>query len=107
MKESLLEDILNKIQAIEKLPEGPVMGEDVPKKIKSGPGDTYQAVEAARGELGYYLACDGTDTPYRMKIRSPSYSNLSLLKELTSGILLADLVAVMGSLDLVIPEIDR
>jgi NADH-quinone oxidoreductase subunit D len=93
-------------QAIEKLPEGPVMGEKVPKKIKSS-GDCYMAVEAARGELGYYLACDGTDTPYRMKIRSPSYSNLSLLKELTSGILLSDLVSVMGSLDLVIPEIDR
>lgn len=94
-------------QCIEKLPDGPVMGEDVPKKIKSGPGDAYQNVEAARGSLGYYLATDGTDTPYRMKIRSPSYSNLSILKELTRGVLLADLCATMGSMDLVIPEIDR
>lgn len=94
-------------QSIAKLPEGPVMMEKMPKKIKSGPGDVYQNVEAARGALGYYLACDGSDTPYRMKIRSPCYSNLSMLKELTCGILLADLVAVMGSFDLVIPEIDR
>ncbi|RMG89325.1 MAG: NADH-quinone oxidoreductase subunit D, partial [Candidatus Dadabacteria bacterium] len=61
----------------------------------------------ARGELGYYLVGDGSDVPYRLKIRSPSYSNLSLLNELASGGLLADLVAIMGSLDLVIPEIDR
>jgi NADH-quinone oxidoreductase subunit D len=94
-------------QALDQLPDGPVMPEKMPKKIKTGPGDTYQAVEAARGELTYYIVGDGTDTPYRMKIRSPSYSNLSLLKELTSGILLSDLVAVMGSMDLVIPEIDR
>ncbi len=94
-------------QGLEKLPDGPVMMEKVPKKVKSGPGDTFMSVEAARGELCYYLATDGTDTPYRMKIRSPSYSNLSILKEVTSGILLSDLVAVMGSMDLVIPEIDR
>ncbi len=94
-------------QALDKLPDGPVMAEKVPKKIKSGPGDAFQAVEAARGELDYYLVGDGSDTPYRMKIRPPSYSNLSILRELTRGILLADLVAVMGSFDLVIPEIDR
>lgn len=94
-------------QALDKLPEGPVMAEKLPKKIKSGPGEFFQAVEAARGELDYYLVCDGSDVPYRMKIRPPSYSNLSMLKELARGILLSDLVAVMGSFDLVIPEIDR
>ncbi|PLX41853.1 MAG: NADH-quinone oxidoreductase subunit NuoD [Deltaproteobacteria bacterium] len=93
-------------QAIAKLPEGPVMAEKVPKVIKAK-GEVYQAVEAARGSLGYYIACDGSTSPYRMKIRVPSYSNLSILKELTRGILLSDLVAVMGSFDLVIPEIDR
>jgi NADH-quinone oxidoreductase subunit D len=94
-------------QALDKLPDGPAVSETLPKKIKTGPGDVYQNVEAARGALGYYLVTDGSDTPYRMKIRSPSYSNLSVLKELTRGILLSDLVAVMGSFDLVIPEIDR
>ncbi|NOY44285.1 MAG: NADH-quinone oxidoreductase subunit D [Deltaproteobacteria bacterium] len=94
-------------QALDRLPDGPVMVEKVPKKLKLGPGEVYQAVEAARGELGYYLVGDGTDVPYRLKIRPPSYSNLSLLNELAEGVLLADLVAIMGSLDLVIPEIDR
>ncbi|MDW7711104.1 MAG: NADH-quinone oxidoreductase subunit D [Deferrisomatales bacterium] len=93
-------------QALAKLPDGPVMGK-VPKKLKVGPGDLVQAVEAARGQLDYYLVADGTDRPYRLKIRPPSYSNLSLLSELGAGVLLADLVAIGGSLDLVIPEIDR
>ncbi|GAB4264712.1 MAG: NADH-quinone oxidoreductase subunit D [Deferrisomatales bacterium] len=93
-------------QALDRLPDGPVMAK-VPKKLKLGPGETYQTVEAARGELAYYLVADGTDTPYRLKIRSPSYSNLSLLSELGEGVLLADLCAIMGSFDLVIPEIDR
>jgi NADH-quinone oxidoreductase subunit D len=94
-------------QALAKLPDGPVMAEKIPKKLKVGPGDTYQAVEAARGCLGYYLVGDGSDVPYRMKIRTPSYSNLSLLSELCRGVLLSDLVTIMGSFDLVIPEIDR
>jgi NADH-quinone oxidoreductase subunit D len=93
-------------QALAKLPDGPVMAK-VPKKLKVGPGDTVQAVEAARGQLDYYLVGDGTDKPYRLKIRPPSYSNLSLLSELAAGVLLSDLVAIGGSLDLVIPEIDR
>jgi NADH-quinone oxidoreductase subunit D len=93
-------------QALDRLPDGPVMAK-VPRKLKLGPGDTVQAVEAARGELDYYLVGDGSDTPYRLKVRSPCFSNLSLLSELAEGILLADLVAILGSLDLVIPEIDR
>jgi NADH-quinone oxidoreductase subunit D len=93
-------------QAIANLPEGDYIAPKVPKVLKTS-GEVYQAVEAARGALGYYLVGDGTQNPYRMKIRPPSYSNLSLLKELTRGILLSDLVAVMGSFDLVIPEIDR
>ncbi len=64
-------------------------------------------METARGVLTYYLVGDGTDVPYKLKVRTPSYCNLSLLEELCEGLLLADLVSVMGSLDLVIPEIDR
>ncbi len=94
-------------QALDRLPEGPVMAEKIPKKLKVGPGDTYQAVEGGRGMVGYYLVGDGSDQAYRLKIRSPCFSNLSLLNELCQGVLLADLVAIMGSLDLVIPEIDR
>jgi NADH-quinone oxidoreductase subunit D len=93
-------------QALDQLPEGEIQAK-VPKKLKLGPGDVYQTVEAARGELGYYIAGDASDTPYRMKIRSPCFSNLSVLKELTRGVMLADLVTIMGTIDLVIPEIDR
>jgi len=93
-------------QALDTLPDGPVRSK-VPKKIKLAPGDCNFAVEAARGELSYYLVGDGTSVPYRLKIRVPSYSNLSCLPELGQGILLPDLVSIMGSLDLVIPEIDR
>lgn len=92
-------------QALDKLPEGPVQTKT--KKIKLQPGDCSFTVETARGALTYYLVGDGTDVPYKLKIRVPSYSNLSLLEEMCEGMLLADLVSAMGSLDLVIPEIDR
>jgi NADH-quinone oxidoreductase subunit D len=93
-------------QALDRLPEGPVRAK-VPKNIKLSPGDCNFAVEAARGELSYYLVGDGTSTPYRLKVRVPSYSNLSCLPELGRGILLPDLVSILGSFDLVIPEMDR
>ncbi len=93
-------------QALDQLPDGPFLAK-VPKKMKMPTGDCSFTVEAARGELTYYLVSGGGDTPYRLKIRVPSYSNLSVLPELCRGMLLSDLVAAMGSMDLVIPEIDR
>ncbi len=93
-------------QALDQLPSGPYLAK-VPKKLKLPAGDSSFAVEAARGELTYYMVSGGGDIPYRLKIRVPSYSNLSVLPELGEGILLSDLVTAMGSLDLVIPEIDR
>jgi len=94
-------------QALDKLPAGPVMAAKAPKIIKAPKGDIYQAVEAARGSFGVRIVSDGTNTPYRMKLRSPTFSNLSLFSEACEGMLLADALALMGSLDLVIPEIDR
>ncbi|MDF1576834.1 MAG: NADH-quinone oxidoreductase subunit D [Desulfurivibrionaceae bacterium] len=94
-------------QALDKLPEGPVVAEKVPKILKPPPGDYYSAVEAARGTFGIRIVSDGTNTPYRMKLRSPTFSNLSLFGEASRGMLLPDALALMGSLDLVIPEIDR
>ncbi|MFO7761387.1 MAG: NADH-quinone oxidoreductase subunit D [Desulfobia sp.] len=94
-------------QALDKLPEGPVKAEKVPKMIKPPKNDYYFAVEAARGTFSLRAVSDGTNTPYRLKIRSPTYSNLSLFEEASKGMLLADALAFMGSLDLVIPEIDR
>ncbi len=94
-------------QAIDKLPEGPVMPKKVPKMIKPLKNDYYFAVEAARGTFGLQAVSDGTNVPYRLKLRSPTFSNLSLFEEASQGMLFADALAFMGSLDLVIPEIDR
>jgi NADH-quinone oxidoreductase subunit D len=70
-------------------------------------GETYFAVEGARGQVGVHLVSDGGKNPYRVKLRSPGFSNLSLFAEAAKGTLLADAIAILGSLDLVIPEIDR
>ncbi len=94
-------------QALDKLPNGPVMAAKVPRMIKPVKGDYYHAVETARGSLGIRVVSDGTNTPYRLKLRSPTYSNLSLYSEACQGMLLPDALALLGSLDLVIPEIDR
>jgi len=93
-------------QALDRLPEGPFRTK-VPRKLKLPRGDASFAVESARGELTYYLVSDGSDVPYRLKVRVPSFSNLSPLPELCRDMLLSDLVMVLGTLDLVIPEIDR
>jgi NADH-quinone oxidoreductase subunit D len=94
-------------QALAQLPEGPIMTEKVPRKLKPPKGDLYHTVETPRGELGIYIVSDESDKPYRMKWRVPSFSNLMVFPELAKGNLLADAVAILGSLDLVIPEIDR
>ncbi len=94
-------------QALDRLPEGPFMAEKVPKKLKPPQGDVYHVVETPRGELGVYIVSDESDRPYRMKWRVPSLSNLIIFPELARGNMLADAVAILGSLDLVIPEIDR
>ena len=93
-------------QALNKLPDGPIKAK-VPKILKPAAGDCYAAVETARGTFGCRLVCDGGKNPYRLKLRSPTYSNMSLYGEVAEGMLLADALALMGSLDLVIPEIDR
>ncbi len=93
-------------QALDRLPDGPFRTK-VPRRLKLPQGDASFSVESARGELSYYLVSDGSDIPYRLKIRVPSFSNLSLLPEICRNMLLSDLVMTLGSLDLVIPEIDR
>jgi NADH-quinone oxidoreductase subunit D len=94
-------------QAVAAIPAGPFMNEKAPRSLKPAKGDFYQAVEAARGSFGVRLVSDGSNQAYRLKLRSPSFSNLSVLAEVAEGMLLADFLAMMGSLDLVIPEIDR
>lgn len=93
-------------QAIDTIPPGDVMAK-VPRVIKPAAGEVYERVEGPRGEVGVFIVSDGSEKPYRIKFRSPSFSNLSALREICIGYKIADLVAIMGSLDLVIPEIDR
>ena len=94
-------------QALDKLPNGPLMAEKVPKRIKPPVGEVYQAVETARGEFGCYIVSQGDVKPYRIKLRVPSFANLSLMVESFKDNLVADVVAILGSIDVVIPEIDR
>jgi len=103
--EEMLESCRIVRQAWESLPEGPVA--ENPGRIRPPAGEAYVSVENPRGELGFYVISDGGDTPLRVKIRAPSFSNLSILPEIGRGVLLADLVAILGSLDIVLGEIDR
>ena len=93
-------------QALDRLPAGAFMGK-VPRVLKLPPGDYCYAVEAARGRFMVRIVSDGKDRPYRVKLRTPSFSNLSLYEEASRGMILPDALAMMGSLDLVIPDIDR
>ncbi len=94
-------------QIIARLPDGEVMPRKVPKIIKLPKGDCYQAVETARGSFGVRIVSTGDKIPYRLKLRSPTYSNMHLFDEACRGMLLMDAMAMLGTLDLVIPEIDR
>jgi len=94
-------------QALDARPAGPHVSPDLPDRFIPEKGEVYYAVEGARGKIGVYILSDGTAKPYRLKLRSPSFSNLSLFAELAQGTLLGDAISIMGSLDLVIPEIDR
>lgn len=93
-------------QCFAKIPEGPIMGK-VPKNIKPQAGEAYAAVEAARGELGYFVVSDATAKAYRVKIRTGSFASMAIIESLSKGIMLADLIALIASLDVVAPEVDR
>ena len=93
-------------QACEKVPDGPVAAK-LGKVIRPKKGEAYTSIENPRGELGFYLISDGGPKAYRMKCRSPAFSNLSLLPEISRGCMVADMVAIIGSLDIVMGEIDR
>ena len=94
-------------QALDGLPEGPIMGK-VPRLIKPPAGETYHAVESPKGEIGYFIASDGRSTnPYRLRVRPPSFCNLQGLSRLVEGHLVADVVALIGTIDIVLGEVDR
>ena len=94
-------------QALDGLPAGPIMGK-VPRLIKPKAGETYHAIESPKGELGYFIVSDGRATnPYRMRVRPPSFCNLQGLRPLIIGHLVADVVALIGTIDIVLGEVDR
>jgi NADH-quinone oxidoreductase subunit D len=93
-------------QLIDNIPEGDFQAK-TKAVLKLPKGEFYTRVETARGELGVYIVSEGATTPYRIKFRSPGFSNLSALNHMAKGGKIGDLVAMMGTLDLVIPDIDR
>jgi NADH-quinone oxidoreductase subunit D len=119
------------LQALDGMPEGPLMA-DNPKVVPPPKeqlahdmealihhfkiftegyhvpaGEVYQVIESPRGELGYYIISDGSPGPYKVKVRAPSFSNLFALPEMVKGGLFGDVVAALGSVDIVLGEIDR
>lgn len=94
-------------QALERLPDGPIQAGKKRHAVKSPAGEAYGRVESPKGELGFYLISDGGKNPYRYRIRTPSFANLGVLGELCRGHLVADVVAILASIDITLGEVDR
>jgi NADH-quinone oxidoreductase subunit D len=94
-------------QCIHQMPAGAIKTEGLPRLLAPSIGEAYDHIESARGSLGIYLVSDGSERPYRMKVRSPAFCNLALLPLLAAGHTLSDLVVVLGSLDPIFGEVDR
>ncbi len=93
-------------QCIEQIPDGPFRAK-LPRAMKVPPGEVYCEYENPRGHLGFYIESQGGTIPYRVKIRGPSFVNLAVTGELCRGVLLADVPAIIGSIDIVMGEVDR
>ncbi|MCF7765529.1 MAG: NADH-quinone oxidoreductase subunit D [Verrucomicrobia bacterium] len=95
-------------QALDDIPEGPVMDPNAKiRNFKPKPGECYERIEGPKGELGFYLVSDGGANPYRYRVRPPSLVNLTVLEDMCLGHNVADAVAILGSVDIVLGEVDR
>ncbi|MBM2816956.1 MAG: dehydrogenase subunit [Ignavibacteria bacterium] len=94
-------------QAVVQMPDEGNVQEKLPKKIKPAAGEIYCKAENPKGELGFYIVSDGTAKPYRVKCRPTSFVNLSVLPEISKGYMIADLILILGSVDIVLGEVDR
>jgi NADH-quinone oxidoreductase subunit D len=94
-------------QAMQQLPDGPILPERMPRLLRPGAGEVYMRCEDPRGEYGIYLISKGTTQPYRLRMRSPSFCNLSALRQMTIGHYVADAVTILGSTDIVLCSVDR
>ncbi|MFP6627102.1 MAG: NADH-quinone oxidoreductase subunit D [Deltaproteobacteria bacterium] len=93
-------------QAVVQIPDGPVIAK-VPRNFKPEAGEVHVHVEGARGDMNWYCVSDGSDRPYRLHIHTGSFAAMSIIDELANGLMIADLVAVIASFDIVAPEVDR
>ena len=93
-------------QCLAQLPQGPVIAK-VARNFKPAAGDCYVRIESARGDMGWYVVSDGTAFPHRCKIRTGSFAAMSIIQKVSRNLMIADLIAVIASFDLVAPEIDR
>jgi NADH-quinone oxidoreductase subunit D len=92
-------------QAVANIPSGPIG--KTPKVVKPPVGEAYVSIEAPKGELGYFIVSDNSTQPYRLRVRPPSFVNLQALDCMVRGGLVADVVAIIGTLDIVLGEVDR
>jgi NADH-quinone oxidoreductase B subunit len=94
-------------QAVRDIPDGPILAGKKTYQIKVPAGEAYSRVENPKGELGYYVVADGSSSAYRYHVRSPSFINLTALEQMCLGHTIADVVGILGSLDIVLGEVDR
>lgn len=94
-------------QALEQLPEGPIMVAGMKRILRVPAGEVYMRVESPRGEYGVYVVSTGVDKPYRHKVRGASFCNISALREMSVGHFVADVIMILGSTDIVLCEVDR